>query len=219
MSLIILDGQTIASRLAQKISATTNTLKRSVNRFNGLRHDVLEGTAYCLPNTLNWETLSNLEQVTSLEIASLAGTCSIPIEAYVKILRAANMKNRCTEEQQMINNEIRNTEGFLKKDHANLQEQIQLIKQSGSELSQFNSGCVNLLFQRLLLCEASLINFAQTIGLYHCVQLPDLILLGSDGKFSTSIEADSDDSQSIESIIDVDDNESSDSEQSITDEC
>ena len=79
----ITDGQSIAARarLAKKISSSTSTLKRTVSRFNGMRHDQFEEVAYHLPANLNWETVSNLEELSTLEVAS-AGNCTIPIQPF-----------------------------------------------------------------------------------------------------------------------------------------
>ncbi|XP_064400690.1 uncharacterized protein LOC135346605 isoform X5 [Halichondria panicea] len=176
-----LDGQSIAARLAKKISSSTSTLKRTVSRFNGMRHDQFEGVAYHLPANLNWETVSNLEELSTLEVAS-AGNCTIPIHLWIKVVRACNMKERATEEVKMIMEEINTVANNLKYEHSVISRHIQDIATSDS-LSLFQKGCLNLLHRRLLLCESYLITFSRTVNQYHTVELPDTSLLGPDGSF------------------------------------
>ncbi|XP_064406478.1 uncharacterized protein LOC135351424 [Halichondria panicea] len=176
-----LNGQSIAARLAKKISSSTSTLKRTVSRFNGMRHDQFEGVAYHLPANLNWETVSNLEELSTLEVAS-AGNCTIPIHLWIKVVRACNMKERATEEVKMIMEEINTVANNLKYEHSVISRHIQDIATSDS-LSLFQKGCLNLLHRRLLLCESYLITFSRTVNQYHTVELPDTSLLGPDGSF------------------------------------
>ena len=177
----VTDGQSIAARLAKKISSSTSTLKRTVSRFNGMRHDQFEGVAYHLPANLNWETVSNLEELSTLEVAS-AGNCTIPIHLWIKVVRACNMKERATEEVKMIMEEIITVANNLKYEHSVISRHIQDIATSDS-LSLFQKGCLNLLHRRLLLCESYLITFSRTVNQYHTVELPDTSLLGPDGSF------------------------------------
>ena len=170
----VTDGQSIAARLAKKISSSTSTLKRTVSRFNGMRHDQFEGVAYHLPANLNWETVSNLEELSTLEVAS-AGNCTIPIHLWIKVVRACNMKERATKEVKMIMEEINTVANNLKYEHSVISRHIQDIATSDS-LSLFQKGCLNLLHRRLLLCESYLITFSRTVNQYHTVELPDQLI-------------------------------------------
>ena len=62
--------------------------------------DGLEGTAYVLPHTLQWET--------ALEISSFANTSTIkiPISVWSKLIRSSNMVKRATEEEEMVMKEL-----------------------------------------------------------------------------------------------------------------
>ncbi len=66
-----IDGQSIASRLAKKITSATATLKRAISRYNNMRLDTLEGNAYSLPRRLQFDSVKNLEELSSLELLSL----------------------------------------------------------------------------------------------------------------------------------------------------
>ena len=80
--IIPIDDQSIATRLAKKIGSSTTSLKRAISRFNGMPRDVFEGTMYVLSDTLQWETVINMEELSTLEISSFANrsTIKIPID-------------------------------------------------------------------------------------------------------------------------------------------
>ncbi|XP_064385781.1 uncharacterized protein LOC135334499 isoform X1 [Halichondria panicea] len=204
------DGQSIAARLAKKISSSTSTLKRTVSRFNGMRHDQFEGVAYHLPANLNWDTVSNLEELSTLEVAS-AGNCTIPIHLWIKVVRACNMKERATEEVKMIMEEINTVANNLKYEHSVISRHIQDIATSDS-LSLFQKGCLNLLHRRLLLCESYLITFSRTVNQYHTVELPDTSLLGPDGSFFYNCQIHEHDYPSVTDIICTDSSSDDDSD-------
>ncbi len=78
--------------------------------------DALEGSAYSLPQKQSWDVVSDLDQLTTLEVASLAHSSSIPIEVWIKVVRAHNMKQRAKEEQQIVKTEMANVEESLKEE-------------------------------------------------------------------------------------------------------
>lgn len=179
---MIVDGQSIATRLAKKITSTTSTLKRAISRFNGMLPDSLEGIAYELPRDLKWESVTNLEELSSLEVESLASksTVTVPIELWVKVVRASNMMKRASEEEQMVNKEFASLENSMKAEHSILLQYVSTVTQSSSPNSLYQKGCINLLKRRLLLCEASLLSFAKSVTSYYTVNIPQLEILGSD---------------------------------------
>ena len=63
--------------------------------------DVLEGTAYHLPDKLNWELVANVESLTSLEVDSIISSTAVPTELSAKIVRASDMKRRAEEEVEI----------------------------------------------------------------------------------------------------------------------
>lgn len=147
----ISDGQSIATRLAKNISSTTSTLKRAISQFNGMCQDILEGSTYTLPRHLSWENVTNFEELTSLEVTSHATSTTIPIDLWVKVVRASEMKRRAIEEQIVVRNEMQIFEDSVKEEHSLIQRNI---VQSNAHLSQFQQGCLNLLYHRLLFCES-----------------------------------------------------------------
>lgn len=177
-----LDGQSIATRLAKKITSTTGTLNRAISRFNGMLPDSLEGIAYELPRDLKWESVANLEELSSLEVSSLASksAVTVPIELWVKVVRASNMTRRASEQEQMVKKEFASLESSMKAEHSILLQYITTIMQRSSPISSYQNGCLNLLKRRLLLCEASLLSFAKSVTSYHTVSMPQLEILGAD---------------------------------------
>ncbi len=180
--MLFADGQSIATRLAKKISSATSTLKRSVNRYNSMHRDTLEGSAYSLPSQLNWVVVSNLEELSSLEVTSLAGNSKIAIQVWIKVVRASNLKKRSIEEEQMVKSEMKVVEDTLKAEHSLLVQNIHDLQ----EPSQYQVGCLNLLNKQLLLSEVSLMNFSETVKKYHSVLLPQFHVIGPDGLFDIS---------------------------------
>ena len=81
---------------------------QSQGLINGMPQDVIEGTAYVLPRTLQWETVINMEELSSLEISSFANTSTIkiPISVWSKLIRSSNMAKRATEEEEMVMKEL-----------------------------------------------------------------------------------------------------------------
>lgn len=124
----IADGQSIATRLAKKISSATSTLKRSVNRYNSMHRDTLEGSAYSLPSQLNLVVVSNLEELSFLEVTSLAGNSKIAIQVWIKVVRASNLKKRSIEEEQMVKSEMKVVEDTLKAEHSLLVKTFTICK-------------------------------------------------------------------------------------------
>lgn len=150
--------------------------------------DSLEGIAYELPHELKWESVTNLEELSSLEVSSLASksTVTIPIELWMKVVRASNMMRRASEEEQMVKNEFVNLENNMKAEHSTLLQYIAAVPQSSSPNSLYQNGCLNLLKRRLLLCEASLLSFAKCVTPYYTVNIPRLEILGSDARIDDS---------------------------------
>ena len=149
-------------------------MKRAISRFNSMCQDILEGSTYTLPRHLSWENVTNFEELTSLEVTSHATSTTIPIDLWVKVVRASNMKRRAIEEQIVVRNEMQIFEDSVKEEHSLIQRKIQDIVQSNPHLSQFQQGCLNLLYHRLLFCESSLLNFLNEFGLHHNICLPKL---------------------------------------------
>ena len=50
-----------------------------------------------LPDKLNWDVVSNVERLTSLEVSCIVGTTAVPIELATKLTRAHDMKERVVE--------------------------------------------------------------------------------------------------------------------------
>lgn len=197
-----IDGQSIATRLAKKISSATSTLKRAVSKYNSMPPDSMEGNMYHLPRELNWENISNFEQLTSLEVSTLVcNTTFIPIDTQIKVMRALNMKQRAIEEQKMIKNEMATVVYSYKHEHSLLKKYIQDSVQSQATLTQFQRGCLSLLYNRLLFCESFLINLSNAFSVYHDVVLPEFILLGPNGMLCTSVTTLN--HQTCESLVDV----------------
>ncbi len=109
-----------------------------------MHRDILEGTAYVLPSQLNWVAVSNLEELSSLEVTSLAGNSKIAIHVWIKVVRANNIKKRSTEEEQMVRSEIKVVEDTLKAEHNLLILNIRDL-QVKDVPSQYHVGCLNLL--------------------------------------------------------------------------
>ena len=73
------DGQSIATRLAKRITAAHESLKKALNKYNKMSADMYEGCLYNLPEVLTWESVSNMEELTLVEINSMAGKSVVPI--------------------------------------------------------------------------------------------------------------------------------------------
>ncbi len=211
------DGQKIATRISKKISSTTSTLKRSLNRFNTMRPDSLEHTAYSLPSQLSWDSVKNLEELSSLEVTStLAKSSTVPINLWLKAVRASNMKKRSIEEQQLVAEEMKTVEFTLCEEHSLIMKHILHIKQCEqyNELSRFQVGCVHLLYERLLLCEASMQSFSQAVREYHCVKFPEMLILDHYSLLCASIDDGHDSDYHFTDHEDVDVNSSDSSDYS-----
>ena len=175
----VLDGQSIATRLAKKICSSTISLKRAISRFNGMPQDVFEGVAYVLLHTLQWETVSDMEELSMLEITSFSNTSTtrIPIDVWSKEIRASNMVKRATEEEDIVIKELVNMNERLIKEHSLVLFNIEQTKLCAH--SNYIQGCLNLLYRRLLLCEISLLSFSENVCLHHKPVIPNLIFLNS----------------------------------------
>ena len=120
IAILVLDGQSIATRLTKKICPSTTSLRCSISRFNGMPRDVFEGVVYVLPHTLQWETVCDMEELSMLEITSFANTSitKIPIDVWSKVIRASNMVKRATEEEDIVMKELVNMNKRLIKEHS-----------------------------------------------------------------------------------------------------
>lgn len=139
--------------------------------------DILEGTAYVLPRTLQWETVINMEELSTLEISSFANTSTIkiPISVWSKLIRSSNMVKRATEEEEMVMKELVTMNERLIYEHSLV---LKYIKQTKScAHSDYVQGCLNLLYRRLLLCETAVLYFSENVHSLHKAVTPNLILL------------------------------------------
>ena len=178
---LCIDGQSIATRIAKKITAATKTLKRAINRFNLMHPDTLEGTEYTLPNQVTWESVRDLENLSLLERTSyLPINCTLPLDMWLKALRANDIAKRSVEEQHLLIKEMKMVETTLNEQHSILLEHIHQMNER-QPMDRFQMGCMCLLYERLLLCEASLQSFCQDVREYHTVTLPDMKMLGQTG--------------------------------------
>ena len=139
--------------------------------------DVLEGTAYVLPRTLQWETVINMEELSTLEISSFANTSTIkiPISVWSKLIRSSNMVKRATEEEEMVMKELVTMNERLIYEHSLV---LKYIKQTKScAHSDYVQGRLHLLYRRLLLCETAVLYFPENVHSLHKAVTPNLILL------------------------------------------
>ena len=141
--------------------------------------DVFEGVAYALPHTLQWETVSDMEELSMLEITSFSNTSTtrIPIDVWSKVIRASNMVKRATEEEDIVMKELVNMNERLIKEHSLVLFNIEQTKLCAH--SNYIQGCLNLLYRRLLLCEISLFSFSKNVCLHHKAVIPNLIFLNT----------------------------------------
>ena len=149
--------------------------------------DVLEGTAYHLPDRLNWELVANVERVTSLEVDSIISSTAVPTELSAKIVRAFDMKRRVEEEVEILREEISRILDFYTREHSLLEQHIDDCINSTDSPSCFKQGCLNLLYHRLLYCEVTLMHFSNSISYHHHVLLPKLKLIVADGSYGCSL--------------------------------
>ena len=169
-----LDGQSISVRLAKKITSSTSTLKRAISRFT---QDTLEGTVYYLPATLQWETITDMEELSTLKISSFANAATekIPITVWSKVIRASSLVKRASEEEEMVVSELAMMNERLIDEHSLVLRNIQQKKTCTP--SNYVQGCLNLLHERLLLCETALLCFSVKVHLHHKAFVPNLLLL------------------------------------------
>lgn len=174
--------------------------------------DMLEGTAYHLPDKLNWEVVSNVERLTAVEVNSVVSQTTVPTELSAKIVRICDMKRRAEEEVEMLQEEMSRIVDFYTSEHSLLEQHIDSLMSTTSP-SRFQQGCLNLLQHRLLSFEVSLTSFAHSVRHHHSVHLdlPQLrmIVAESCGSF---IE---DESEGLPSDCEIVQSDYSDSE----DEC
>ena len=74
--------------------------------------DMYEGCLYNLPEVLTWESVSNMEELTLVEINSMAGKSVVPMETFLKAIRMFNMAKRAEEEESLLNEELSNVADF-----------------------------------------------------------------------------------------------------------
>lgn len=175
--------------------------------------DQLEGIAYVLPQTLEWETISNLEELSHLEMSSCAdiSTLMLPIDVCSKLIRTSNMIKRASEEEVMITQELAMLNSQLVEEHCSVLQQIKVMKVSQIHQStSYVQGCLNLLNRRLILCESRLLAFSKTVSPYHKPIIPNLVLLNNDHDKSTSTSIEADLSDCDDPWLDVSSSSSSD---------
>ena len=92
--------------------------------------DSLEGSAYVLPINLEWDTVTNLEELASLEISSFAeiSTIRIPVHVWSKLIRASKMIKRASEEEEMVKQELVTLNTRLIDEHSIVLQHIQVTK-------------------------------------------------------------------------------------------
>ena len=139
--------------------------------------DTLEGTVYFLPATLQWETITDMEELSTLEISSFANaaTVKIPIAVWSKVIRASSLVKRASEEEEMVVSELAMMNERLIDEHSLVLRNIQQKKTCTP--SNYVQGCLNLLHRRLLLCETALLCFSEKVHLHHKAFIPNLLLL------------------------------------------
>lgn len=152
--------------------------------------DILEGTAYHLPDKLNWEVVTNTERLTTSEMNSMSSeTASAPTEILAKIVRAHDMKSRASEEVEILKKEMSRVVEFYSKEHSLLMQHIDCLNTTDS-LPVFQQGCLNLLYHRLLLCEKILVHLSSLFSHHHNLSIPKLSLFTSDGRCTKLEESD-----------------------------
>ena len=111
---IYTDGQSIGTRLARRISSSTDSLKWALTKFNSMARDTLEETAYHLPEKLNWELVTNAEQLTSLEVDSIINSQpQYPQNYQLRLLEHLIWRK---EQKKKIHQEISQIADFYTKD-------------------------------------------------------------------------------------------------------
>ena len=162
------DGQFIATRLARHIAATHDSLKKAIAKFNRMPADTYEGCLYHLPQTFSGEEISNLEELTSVEINCMTGKSVVPMETYVKAIQSFNFINRAEEEESILHEEVPNVFSFCVNEHNIIEQFISTIESQ----SPYERGCLNLHHHHLLFNELTLTGLSQCTSL-----LPDDIQL------------------------------------------
>ena len=127
--------------------------------------DTLEGTVYFLPATLQWETITDMEELSTLEFSSFANaaTVKILIAVWSKVIRASSLVKKASEEEEMVVSELAMMNERLIDEHSLVLRNIQQKKTCTP--SNYVQGCLNLLYRRLLLCETALLCFSEKVQL------------------------------------------------------
>lgn len=171
---------------------------------------------YSLPGCLNFNVVKDLEELSSIEISSLLSepASNIPISLWVKVIREVNLIRRAAEEENTVMKEFEDVEKSMKEEHSLIQHHLSSVSQTESYSASFRNGCVHLLKRRLLQCEASLLNFSNTVSKYHTVTLPHLQLFNCDNQSFDFCLAPSDPVSNVVDIIVSDSDSESDEENS-----
>ena len=173
---IILDGQSIAIRLAKRISSTTDCLKRAIAKFNSQPRDKFEGQSYQLPQSLQWSDAVDLEGLTAVELGALPGS-TIDRNLLNKGIRAYHMKKRAEEEVNMAVDDMKNAAQFYTTEHTRLRYHIDELR--GVAKTRYTNGCLNILYHRLFQCECTLNLYAQRFSSYFSFTYPTCSVIES----------------------------------------
>lgn len=164
------DGQSIATRLSRRITLTHESLRKALTKYNKMPTDTYEGSLYHLPRTLSWETVSNLEELTSVEVNCTIGNNAVPVETLLPAVRLMNILSRSEEEERIIHKEMINVASFYLNENSIIRHSIGELKSQ----SAYNRGCANLLHHRLLLNEMTLVTLSKCASLYNKFKLPEM---------------------------------------------
>ena len=155
-----------------------------------------------------------MEELTLVEINSMAGKSVVPMETFLKAIRMFNMAKRAEEEESLLNEELSNVADFYTKEHLLLQSFIATAEGH----TAYQRGCLNLLHHRLLLNEVPLKSLSSCTSVYQNFKLPivEFSHLDMEDYYSTEEGCTSDSFKNCEDeegcTLDSDNNSSDDSD-------
>ena len=138
--------------------------------------DILS-SVYHLPRVITWESVSNLEALTKLEMSSkVTGVSELDFltERNFKAIRCFQMRNQAREEAKLVEEEMQRVAEFYAIEHCHLQQHIDslLSSQKANSHTPYENGCLHLLHHRLLACKEALKLFSQCCPDNVHLQLP-----------------------------------------------
>jgi len=122
--------------------------------FNSHPKDQFEDTLYKLPQTLQWQTVLDLEQIVNVELST---NIEVPADmaSPTKAVRVLQMKQRAQEEVYILKEDMRRCINFHTAEHSLLR--VCLNRIHGDVQITYSRCCLNLLYHRLLQCEIALL--------------------------------------------------------------